>query len=86
MNHDDVTTPWRKSSYSNSGANCVEVAKTCSGKVAVQDSRNPGDGALTFSPDQWQTFVAEVRTMTPYSLGAGADSPTRRVVCYADTG
>jgi len=62
MNHDDVTTPWRKSSYSNSQANCVEVAWTRSGKVAVRDSRNPDDGALTVSPDEWQTFVAKVRT------------------------
>jgi len=63
MNHDDVTTPWRKSSYSNSGANCVEVAKTRSGKVAVRDSRNPGAGLLSFSPDEWQVFVAKVRTV-----------------------
>lgn len=72
MNHDDVTTPWRKSSYSNTGANCVEVAKTRSGKIAVQDSRNPYDGALTFSPDEWQTFVAKVQAMAPHSLGAWA--------------
>jgi hypothetical protein len=64
MNQDDVSTPWRKSSYSNSQANCVEVAKTRSGKVAVRDSRNPGDGALSFSPDEWQTFVVKVQAMT----------------------
>ena len=63
MNHDDVTTPWRKSSYSNSGANCVEIASTRSGKIAVRDSRNPGDRALSFSPDEWQVFVAKVRTV-----------------------
>jgi hypothetical protein len=62
MNHNETTTSWRKSSYSNSGANCVEIAETRSGKVAVRDSRNPDDGALTFSPDEWQTFVAKVRT------------------------
>jgi len=64
MNHDDVTTPWRKSSYSNSQANCVEVARTRSGKVAVRDSRNPGDGALSFGRDEWQTFVAKVQAIT----------------------
>ncbi|MGO8894240.1 MAG: DUF397 domain-containing protein [Streptosporangiaceae bacterium] len=67
MNHDDVTTPWRKSSYSNSQANCVEVAKTRSGKVAVRDSRNPDGGALSFSPDEWQTFVAKVQTTASHS-------------------
>ena len=62
MNQDDVSTPWRKSSYSNSQANCVEVARTRTGTVAVRDSRNPHDGALSFSPDQWQTFVVKVQT------------------------
>ncbi len=75
MNHDDVTTPWRKSSYSNTGANCVEVARTCSGEVAVQDSRNPGGGALRFSPDEWQAFVAKVQTMASDSLGVSAGAP-----------
>ena len=71
--------------FSNSGANCVEIAETRSGKVAVENSRNPDDGALTFSPDEWQTFVAKVQdSMTPHSLGAGAE-PARRVVCYAIT-
>ena len=67
MNHDDVTTPWRKSSYSNSQANCVEVARTRRGKVTVRDSRNTDDVALTFNPDEWQTFVAKVQTMAPHS-------------------
>ncbi len=75
MNHDDVTTPWRKSSYSNSQANCVEVARTGSGKVAVRDSRNPCDGTLRVSPSEWQTFVAKVQAMTPHSLGAWAAAP-----------
>jgi hypothetical protein len=67
MNHDDVITPWRKSSYSNSGANCVEVARTRGGKVAVRDSRNPGNGALSFGRDEWQAFVAKVQATAPYS-------------------
>jgi len=75
MNHDDVTTPWRKSSYSNTGANCVEVAGTRGGKVAVRDSRNPGDGALSFGSGEWQTFVAKVQAMAPHSLGAWATAP-----------
>ena len=73
MNHDDVTTLWRKSSYSNSGANCVEVARTRSGKVAVRDSRNPGAEALKFSPDEWQAFAAKVQASD--SLGASAGAP-----------
>jgi hypothetical protein len=75
MNHDDLIAPWRKSSYSNTGANCVEVARTRSGKVAVRDSRNPAGGALSFSPDEWQVFAAKVQVMAPDSLGAAADVP-----------
>ena len=50
-------------SHSNTGANCVEVARTRSGKIAVRDSRNPDGGALSFSPDKWQAFVAKVQAM-----------------------
>ncbi len=55
-------------SHSNTGANCVEVARTRSGKIAVRDSRNPVGGALSFSPlDKWQALVAKVQ-------GMGSDS------------
>ena len=64
MNHDDVITPWRKSSHSNSGANCVEAAKTRGGMVAVRDSRNPEGGPLRFSLAEWQAFAVKVQTMT----------------------
>jgi Domain of unknown function (DUF397) len=61
MNHDDVTIPWRKSSYSNTGANCVEIAKTRGGKVVVRDSKNPNGAALNFSLSAWKTFVAKIQ-------------------------
>jgi len=32
---------WRKSRRSNSGGNCVEVASSIPGIVAVRDSKNP---------------------------------------------
>jgi hypothetical protein len=60
MDRDDVITPWRKSTYSNSGANCVEIARTRSGKVAVRDSKDPGGPMLTFSADEWKAFVAKM--------------------------
>jgi hypothetical protein len=75
MNHDDVIAPWRKSSHSNTGANCVEVAKTRSGKVAVRDSRNPEGEALSFTPGEWRVFAARVQTMASDSLGAWAEAP-----------
>jgi hypothetical protein len=61
MDHDGATTPWRKSSYSNTGANCVEVARTRSGKVAVRDSKNPDGPVLSFSLDEWKAFVAKIQ-------------------------
>jgi hypothetical protein len=65
MDHDDATTPWRKSSYSNSGANCVEIARTRSGKIAVRDSKDPDGQALSFRPDEWQSFITKTRTTAP---------------------
>lgn len=61
MDHDDVITPWRKSSYSNTGANCVEIARTRSGRVAVRDSKDPAGPVLTCGPDQWKAFVAKIQ-------------------------
>jgi len=67
MDHDDATTPWRKSSYSNSQANCVEIASTRSGKIAVRDSKDPDGRTLSISPDEWQTFITKIRTTAPDS-------------------
>jgi hypothetical protein len=67
MDHDDATTPWRKSSYSNTGANCVEIARTRSGQIAVRDSKDPDARSLSFSPDEWQTFITKIRTTAPGS-------------------
>ncbi|MFH8493937.1 DUF397 domain-containing protein [Streptomyces coeruleorubidus] len=51
---------WRKSSYSgNTGGECVEVADLGPG-VAVRDSKNPGVGILTLSPEAYAAFVAHV--------------------------
>jgi Domain of unknown function (DUF397) len=52
---------WRKSSYSNSNSNCVEVARNLPGIVAVRDSKDPAGPALTFSPTAWQEFTAGVQ-------------------------
>lgn len=60
---------WRKSSRSGGnegGSNCVEVASPGS-QIAVRDSKNPGQAALTFSPAQWRAFIASVKGMNPIS-------------------
>ena len=78
MHRYEVTTPWHGPGYSNNGA-------TRSGKFAVRDSRTPDGGALSFSLDKWQTFVAEVQAMAPDSLRRVGREPHAEVVCDAIT-
>ncbi len=59
---------WRKSSYSGTHGNCVEVATNLPGVVAVRDSKDPEGGTLIFGPEEWSAFVAEVR-IAPEHLG-----------------
>jgi hypothetical protein len=49
---------WRKSTYSFSNGNCVEVADLPSGGVAIRDSKDPSGPVLTFTPAQWRAFTA----------------------------
>ena len=67
MRRDEVTTSERGSGYSAGGAT--------RSVMVVPDSNSPGDEALSFSPDEWQAFVAKVQAMAPYSLGAWAAAP-----------
>nr|WP_107906172.1 DUF397 domain-containing protein [Streptomyces chartreusis] len=56
------TVVWRKSSYSEGGANdCVEVSDDHPGIVPVRDSKRPDDGALIFSASSWSAFMAGVK-------------------------
>jgi len=57
------TTPaWRKSTLSDGGNGCVEVATNLPGLVAVRDSKDPSGPALTFSPTAWNDFLSSIRT------------------------
>jgi hypothetical protein len=54
---------WRKSSYSTgNGGACVEVASNLPGAVAVRDSKDPHGPALIFTPGEWRTFAAGVKS------------------------
>lgn len=52
---------WRKSTRSNGGGDCVEVADNLAGVVAVRDSKNPTGPALVFAPAAWRTFVNDLK-------------------------
>jgi hypothetical protein len=54
---------WAKSSYSGgNGGQCVEVAANLDSIVAVRDSKDPHGPALIFTPGEWRTFAAAVKT------------------------
>jgi hypothetical protein len=48
---------WRKSTRSNNGGACVEVATNLPGTVAIRDSKNPTGPKLIVASDQWQAFI-----------------------------
>jgi hypothetical protein len=53
---------WRKSSYSDGQANCVEVAFMAHGYriVAVRDSKAKRAPGLAFTPNAWRQFIERV--------------------------
>ncbi|GAA2114444.1 DUF397 domain-containing protein [Actinomadura alba] len=53
---------WRKSSYSGSGDQCVEVASLAAGAHAVRDSKDTGGPVLLFTADEWRHFVDGLKT------------------------
>ncbi len=56
---------WRKSSYSNGQANCVEIAAR-GGRtlIAVRDSKAPEFPSLIFTAGAWRQFTESVKTTT----------------------
>jgi len=60
MTRDPTPAMWRKSSFSNSQAACVEVADLA-GTVGVRDSKDPTGLVLTFTPAAWSAFTRGVR-------------------------
>ena len=51
---------WRKSQRSGSGE-CVEVRVDPTGRVWVRDSKNPAGPRLSFDPQAWHAFLADLR-------------------------
>lgn len=58
------TPRWFKSSYSENGGQCVEVATNLAvaqGIVAMRDSKDPAGPALAFPADAFAAFITGVR-------------------------
>ncbi|MFE7637673.1 DUF397 domain-containing protein [Kitasatospora sp. NPDC057518] len=53
---------WLKSSYSDGGGQCVEVAPGLPGVLPVRDSKDPDGPQLAFGTDAWQSFIAGVKS------------------------
>lgn len=51
---------FRKSTFSNGGAQCVEVAFDDEGGAHVRDSKDPSGAVLRFTPGEWNAFRAGV--------------------------
>lgn len=51
---------WRKSSHSNAGNQCVEVARTSAGFI-VRDSKSPESPRLSISPTAWDALINGVK-------------------------
>ncbi|WP_442941397.1 DUF397 domain-containing protein [Nocardia sp. NBC_00403] len=51
---------WFKSSHSDTGGQCVEVAHLDAGMVGLRDSKNPDGPALVFTPREWDAFTGGV--------------------------
>lgn len=62
MSHVDdastLTVAWWKSTYSDSGAQCVECGRLDTETVAVRDSKDPHGPALLFSRAAMTAFAA----------------------------
>jgi hypothetical protein len=57
----ELTKPWRKSSYCDTGGQCVEVAQYGTSRL-VRDSTDPAGTCLAFTEQAWARFIRHVRT------------------------
>lgn len=61
----DTPTNWRKSSYSGSTNDCVEIADLPDGGRAVRDTKRPAAGFFRCTASEWNSFILGVRASGP---------------------
>lgn len=61
MIDDQTPATWRKSTFSNTQAACVEITDLANCGRAVRDSKDPAGPILRFAAAQWSAFTAGVR-------------------------
>jgi uncharacterized protein DUF397 len=53
---------WAKSSYSSqTGGNCVEIARGQPGTVTVRDSHDPAGPVLRFTTSEWKQLTDRIK-------------------------
>ena len=52
---------WHKSTYSGGSGECIEVAGTVSGFIAIRDSKNADGPELTFALTEWVKFMSRLK-------------------------
>ena len=58
-NQHQLARDWRKSSFSNTNGNCVEVADGAA--ISVRDTKDRAGAELTFTAVGWSAFTASLR-------------------------
>jgi hypothetical protein len=56
---ESIPAVWHKSTFSGTNG-CLEVAFV-GGQVSIRDSKDRSGPVLTFSPTEWEAFLAGVR-------------------------
>ncbi|MFI1352750.1 DUF397 domain-containing protein [Streptomyces sp. NPDC020898] len=56
---------YRKSSYSDQTAECVEVATNIPTTIAIRDSKDPSSSPLHVHPTTWEAFRTAVTDGLP---------------------
>ncbi|MGW7240774.1 DUF397 domain-containing protein [Streptomyces sp. NPDC054804] len=62
LEYDQSTAVWIRSSYSQGGGNCLEIAVSHPTLIPVRDSKTAPHGpTLAFRPQAWSAFVDGVK-------------------------